>query len=151
MCKYSKEFQAQAYLVINEWRNPLLIPPCNPSNDALLAREEGVPGVPLRLVGVPEFELEVADDERAELVQLDTGDVLAQAGPCAEAKCHHVLVHVARTLMVEPAVRFERGGVLAEDLLVLLDDSRVAADDVAAWDELAAERHSLLGYDPGQC
>lgn len=106
--------------------------------------------MPLRLVGVPKFELEVADDERAELVQLDACDVLAQARPGAEAKRHHVLVHVVRALLVEPAVWVERVGVLAKDLLVLLHDGRVAADDVAAWDELSAERYALLGDNTWQ-
>lgn len=133
-----------------ERREAPLSPPCNPSNNALLACEEGVPGVPLSLGRVPELELEVAHDERAELVQLDAGDVLAQAGPRAEAESHHVLVHVVRALVVEPAVRVERVRVLAEDVLVLLDDCRVAADDVAAGDELAAERYSLFGDNSWQ-
>lgn len=106
--------------------------------------------MPLRFSGVPELELEVADDERAELVQLEAGDVFAQAGSRAKAKRHHVLVHVVRALLVEPAVRVERVSVLAKDLLVLLYDGRVTADDVAAGDELAAEHHSLLGDDPWQ-
>lgn len=106
--------------------------------------------MPLRLVGVPKVELEVADDERAELVQLDAGDVLAQARPRAEAKRHHVLVHVVSALLVEPAVRVERVGILAKDLLVLLHDGSVAADDIAAWDELSAERYAFLRDDSWQ-
>lgn len=49
----------------------------------------------------------MADDERAELVQLDAGDVLPQTGSRAEAKRHHVLVHVVRALLVQPAVWVE--------------------------------------------
>lgn len=33
-----------------ERRDAALVPPCNPSNDSLLAREKGVSRVPLRLV-----------------------------------------------------------------------------------------------------
>lgn len=104
----------------------------------------------MRLVVVPKVELEVADDERAELVQLDAGDVLAQARPGAEAERHHVLVHVVSALLVEPAVWVKRVGVLAKDLLVLLHDGSVAADDVAAWDELSAGGYALLGDNTWQ-
>ena len=105
------------------------------------------------LLGSLNSSLKCADDERAQLVQLDAGDGLPQTRSSAKSKRHvvHVVRHVVRALLVEPAARVERGDVLAGDLLVLLDDCRVAADNVASWDELAAERHTLLGYDSWQC
>lgn len=127
-----------------------MVPTLDSRDHAFLSGKEGVSGVPLSLGLIVEFKPIIPHQLRRKLVQLNQGNVLAQARTCAAAKGHHELVHVVGARLIHPAVRVETFCVCTKYFLIKVQNGGVDANKITTRDELSAERHALRGHNTRQ-
>lgn len=116
------------------------------SKEVPLPHKPGIPSLPIFAI---ELDLEIPQESRNQLIDLQQTDVLADTRARAGSELEHSRLHVLelRGGRVDPALRDKRVDVRAEDLGPPVQDPRIAAYDHAARDVLAADGDAGRGRD----
>src|ERR1700685_2949228 len=115
-----------------------LLPWSNIDIQSLLTIKPSIPRRPLCIL-IRQLKLKIPHQLRHQLLHLHQRNILPHTSTISTSKSNNSFIHFLGPLFIQPSLWTKFVGVLAEDSLVSMDDSRVTPDCDAGGEILSAD------------